>query len=71
MSDIPWTPADEAQWQRFTKGIPDYGTDARNAALLRDNPNIRRVFRTIECDILRVLPWVITAALFVYSIARF
>ena len=70
MSNIPWTAADEAQWQRFTKGIPDYGTDARNAALLRD-PNIRKVFKAIECDILRVLPWVITVGLFVYSVARF
>lgn len=70
MTQVVWTDADEAQWQRFTRGIPDYGTDARNALLLRDDPNIRRVFRTIECDLLRVLPWTIVAALFSYSMFR-
>lgn len=54
-----WTAEDEACWQRFTKGVPNYGTDERNATRL---PPARAsdVFAMLRDMTFNAAPWVIT-----------
>lgn len=56
-----WTPDDEAQWQRFTKGVADYGTDKRNAG--RCQPaRASDVIAMFKSAAISVAPWAATAA---------
>lgn len=62
-----WTADDEACWQRFTKGVPDYGTDARNAGRLKP-VTASEVISTFKGLVYRAAPW-ITASILLAFIA--